>query len=363
MAAPSGRVYVQQSQHTEPSRVVITEAQLDTIRRCSPIIELHWLRLHSYPQYIWTIPCDNIDHGAIRTMLTRVSDPDTDQIWLDSREIRAGDMGRYCDALWHLRIVPELLPSCNVWRNHHRVKDPNPPPDPPPQPAEAEADTLSWHRQLPPGWDLNACLQTARAALVLGNERKFATEMKLALLMLPGNFPEVADTGADTPVKRLRVSRLKDIRHRELAGIQDVAKEFLEHRGQTSMLNRLPDDQFSERESIRGYLEKFERNLAGLESESSSSSPSPATNGNISDLRYGARSMAGHKVRRRLNLFGRALGGPPKEDETTRLIHDLLVAVDDHISEQLDEIVEELKAWRNQKVSGWMSAIYVNIDN
>ncbi|KAK0656938.1 hypothetical protein B0T16DRAFT_501622 [Cercophora newfieldiana] len=247
----------------------ITNAQLERLCKCSPVLERHWLRLqrnldptmHPTRRYTWSLSSPDVDGGAIRIVFEKVSNPREDSEWLKTvTDVKS--LSRYCGAFWHLNIVPDRLPSYKEWKGHASIRsqdilDHGTPLSTPTasssqvQPTASSsqvqptASSSQIHRRGAPSGSsittqssnsegiterLNTSLATAQAALVLGQESRFKEEIKFVLEAMPGDHLEERPT----PIKLLRLENLKGSSDKVMGRLDRMGKMAEAFRGSSA---------------------------------------------------------------------------------------------------------------------------------
>ncbi|KAK0741431.1 hypothetical protein B0T18DRAFT_420140 [Schizothecium vesticola] len=369
----------QQAQHGGPGEVSHPTIQNDQLRRlskCSPLIELHWWRLQPNlnqnidptRRYTWSISSPDIEGDAICTALERVSNPETDHEWLAITDVE--NLSRYCGALWFLNVVPELLPSYDAWKGHrdiqglHPVQSPHtslenaaPLLTPTPSSNQAPAGSAATGSTMGNSSNgeltdkLSTSLATARAALVLGQRARFNDEITAFLDMMPGDFHETSTT----PIRRLRVDKLKEIRLRELTAIQNKVRSLLKDDPAAKeshverILSRLPNPHHDTTLSISTYHARFKHDLLDA-SPSSHEKPMPT------GIEPRPAPMSGERVVSRVDRFGNWVA-TWRGGSTKPVAMRLFLALEKHLSARYLEIADDIWEWRNAKVRKWGASL------
>jgi len=122
-----------------------------------------------------------------------VSRLESDGEWLSA--VSVDDLGRYCDALWHLNVVPERLPSYAAWSEHKSVSNlASEAVNSTGEGSSSSGSAWVWRDRFTEKFEVNRPLSTARPALVLGREMRFKSEIKFLVWKMKGDYLETTTT-------------------------------------------------------------------------------------------------------------------------------------------------------------------------
>ncbi|KAK3335289.1 hypothetical protein B0T19DRAFT_405978 [Cercophora scortea] len=194
-----------------------TFAQLERLKTISPTLKMKIMELRQDQNSDWLIvPEDRVgvDHGAIIQVFDLLGTAETNV------NARAQDLSKYCNALWHLHVIPARFPECRQWRASEDNGDNR---------GAPEGDWC-WRYSVhdgSPGTHETA-LRLANIALILGNEAMFEREIKTVIWDWKEGRAIVP-----TPVRQLQFGGpdgLNDRRAKEKLLIIDRMHRYLDRR-------------------------------------------------------------------------------------------------------------------------------------